>query len=173
MQNQKTKLYLIAMLMLLASFTSFSQDTNFDFLILDRNNTATGYVEFDAGRYRNTAGNWVYSELYGNIGVFEGTFASRTLNLDAGKVILSRGNFGIGLVNPTEKLQVDGGSLYFNGEGQGVIVDAAGYKRVGFMKYSGREAGIWRVANQDFEFGRVSSTNDVKNRAGAVVDMAI
>ncbi|MFT7156639.1 MAG: hypothetical protein ACI8Q1_001654 [Parvicella sp.] len=171
MQIQKTKLYLIAIIILLASFTAFSQDTNYDYLILDRNNSATGYVGFDAGRYRNSAGNWTYSELYGNIGVFEGTFANRTLNLDAGKVILSRGNLGIGLENPTEKLQVDGGSLYFNGEGEGVIVDAGGNKRVGFMKYSGREAGIWRTANQDFEFGRVSSTNNVKLSSGATVDL--
>jgi hypothetical protein len=171
MQIQKTKLYLIAIIILLASFTAFSQDTNYDYLILDRNNSATGYVGFDAGRYRNSAGNWTYSELYGNIGVFEGTFANRILNLDAGKVILSRGNLGIGLENPTEKLQVDGGSLYFNGEGEGVIVDAGGNKRVGFMKYSGREAGIWRTANQDFEFGRVSSTNNVKLSSGATVDL--
>ncbi len=91
---------------------------------------------------------------------------------DNGDLTVS-GNLGLGVNDPTEKLQVNGGSLYFNGESQGIIIDAAGYKRIGIMKYWGREAGIWRVANQDFEFGRVGSTNDIKNGSGATVDMAI
>ena len=54
--------------------------------------------------------------------------------------INSSGNVGIGTTGPGEKLQVDAGSIFVNGEGQGVIVDASGQKRVGFMKYGGLEA---------------------------------
>ena len=67
----------------------------------------------------------------------------------------SLGNVGIGTSNPTERLHLQNGSIYVDGEGQGVIVNQGGHKRVGLMKYSGREAGIWRVANQDFEIGRL------------------
>ena len=65
----------------------------------------------------------------------------------------------------TEKLQVDGGSLFLNGENQGVIVGESGRKTVGFMDTTGREAGIWRVAGQDFEIGRVSD-DDIKSLGG-------
>ena len=62
---------------------------------------------------------------------------------------------GIGTTNPTEKLHIKDGSIYVEGEGQGIIVNEGGQKRVGLMKYYGREAGIWRVINQDFEIGRL------------------
>ena len=64
---------------------------------------------------------------------------------------------GIGTTGPGEKLQVDG-SVFIQGEGRGLIVDESiggVKKRVGFLKYSGREAGIWRLNSQDFEIGRV------------------
>jgi hypothetical protein len=69
------------------------------------------------------------------------------------------GNVGIGTTAPTESLQVDG-SIYIQGEGHGLIVDessSSGGKRVGFIKYQGREGGIWRLSSQDFEVGRVDS----------------
>lgn len=70
--------------------------------------------------------------------------------------INASGNIGIGTITQVEKLQVTDGSIYVQGENQGLIVDAQTSKRIGFLKYSGREAGIWRVANQDFEIGRVN-----------------
>lgn|GEM_PF-1575118 len=65
------------------------------------------------------------------------------------------GNVGVGAGAAGEKLQVEGGSIFVSGDGAGVIVDAGG-KRIGLMKYAGREAGIWRTAKQDFEIGRVN-----------------
>jgi hypothetical protein len=52
------------------------------------------------------------------------------------------GNIGIGTESPSEKLQVNG-SILINGEDKGLIVDEGSNRRVGFMKYTGREAGIW------------------------------
>ena len=49
--------------------------------------------------------------------------------------------------------------LSVHGEDAGVIVDSGGFSRVGFMKYSNREGGIWRTQEQDFEIGRVNVTN--------------
>ncbi len=71
-------------------------------------------------------------------------------------MIDANGNTGIGTGSPSEKLQVTDGSIYVQGENQGLIVDAQTNKRIGFIKYSGKEAGIWRVANQGFEIGRVN-----------------
>jgi len=65
------------------------------------------------------------------------------------------GNVGIGTTTPTEKIEVSG-NVYTNGENTGFIADAGGSKRVGFLKYAGREGGIWRTDNQDFEIGRVN-----------------
>jgi hypothetical protein len=73
-------------------------------------------------------------------------------------IYYNSGNVGIGTTNPTERLQMDGGFIYVNGESGGFIVDAANLKRVGYLKYFGREAGIWRLSSQDFEIGRVDSS---------------
>jgi hypothetical protein len=84
---------------------------------------------------------------------------------DLGRICLMKGDnttfssdvrVGIGTTNPTEKLHIRDGSIYVEGEGQGIIVNEGGHKRVGLMKYYGREAGIWRVINQDFEIGRLN-----------------
>lgn len=132
MKTLINKAFLIILFITLFNVYGYSQDTNFDFLILDRNNNADGYVAFDAGRYRNSSGNWVYSELYGNIGVFSGTLANRILNLDAGRVIMTRGNFGIGTTNPGFKLHV---------------MDRA--------KFDGSTAGLWvEAGSSDWFLGR-------------------
>ena len=70
--------------------------------------------------------------------------------------ILYNGNVGIGTHAPTDKLEINGGSLYMNGDSMGVVVDSGGLRRIAFVKYPGREAGIWRVSGQDFEIGRVN-----------------
>ncbi|WP_345272932.1 hypothetical protein [Flaviramulus aquimarinus] len=82
------------------------------------------------------------------------------------------GDLGVGTTNPSEKLDVNG-NIYINNENSGLIVDAGNLKRVGFMKYRHREAGIWRAKNQDFEIGRVDQTSDISLGAGMnpVVDM--
>jgi hypothetical protein len=54
--------------------------------------------------------------------------------------LLSSGNVGVGTPAPAEKLHVEAGNILVDGEGNGVIVDAAGHKRVGLMKYVGKEA---------------------------------
>ena len=73
--------------------------------------------------------------------------------------LTTTGKLGLGTMNaPTEKLQIDGGSIFINGENTGLIVDATGAKRVGFIKYASREAGIWRASAQDFEIGRVDAS---------------
>ncbi|MBK9399650.1 MAG: SprB repeat-containing protein [Bacteroidetes bacterium] len=74
-------------------------------------------------------------------------------------IINDQGYIGIGTINPTEKLNVLDGSIYLQGETQGLIVDDQTNKRIGLIKYSGREAGIWRTANQRFEIGRVNTTS--------------
>ena len=92
--------------------------------------------------------------------------ATSNLTLDGkgtGHILLhtngSIGNVGIGTPTPGEKLEVAGGSVFLNGENNGVIVDAAGFKRVGLMKYAGRVAGLWRTAGLNFEIGRTNSAS--------------
>ena len=50
------------------------------------------------------------------------------------------------------------GSVYINGEGQGLIVDYT-YKRVGFMKYTGMEASFIHANTHPFQIGRVDGTD--------------
>ena len=76
------------------------------------------------------------------------------------------GSVGIGTPTPGEKLEVAGGNVFLSGENIGVIVDATGNKRVGLMKYAGREAGLWRTAGQDFEIGRTNRTSLTDVSAG-------
>jgi hypothetical protein len=64
------------------------------------------------------------------------------------------GNIGVGTESPIEKFQVEGGNVFINSENTGLIVDEGGNKRVGFLKYSGKEGGIWRIEGQRFEIGR-------------------
>ncbi|MFK8058393.1 MAG: hypothetical protein AB8F78_19870 [Saprospiraceae bacterium] len=105
--------------------------------------------------------------LTANRAVTQGNF---DLNFDANTLVVSGDdNFvGIGTDSPTEKLQISNGVIYANGEGSGLIVDNVG-KRVGLMKYNGKEAGIWRIAAQDFEIGRITGgagSTDVSGVAG-------
>ena len=108
METKLNKALYILTLVLFFSHVGYGQNTNYDYLTLDRNDNAAGYVAFDAGRYKNSSDNWVYSENYGSIGVYGVSFANRVLGLYANKVIMTRGNMGIGTTNPTQKLEVVG-----------------------------------------------------------------
>ena len=55
--------------------------------------------------------------------------------------VTNAGNVGIGVTAPSEKLEVNSGSIFVNGENNGIIVDSVS-KRVGLMKYSGHEGVI-------------------------------
>lgn len=72
-------------------------------------------------------------------------------------IAFPNGNIGIGTATPAAKVQIEAGSLLINGENGGLIVDEGGRNRVGFMKYFSREAGIWRLSDQDFEIGRLDA----------------
>lgn len=69
------------------------------------------------------------------------------------------GNVGIGTTSPTEKLHIEAGNVYVNGETQGVIVDAQGTKRVGFMKYPGFEGALVHGNAVPLRFGQVNQAN--------------
>ena len=72
--------------------------------------------------------------------------------------ITSGGFVGINVIAPSERLEVNTGNIFINGENRGLIVDSVS-KRVGFMKYSGHEAYIARVTGQDFGIVRTGGTN--------------
>jgi hypothetical protein len=66
------------------------------------------------------------------------------------------GNMGIGIATPSEKLQVEAGSVFINGEGEGLIVDAGGSKRVGLMKWAGMNTSIMHGSTVPITFGQTS-----------------
>jgi len=88
--------------------------------------------------------------------------------------IKENGNVGLGIASPGEKLTVEAGSVLTNGEGQGIIVDAAGLKRVGLMKYSGSEAMLVGHAELSLpvRIGRWTG-DDIHQPASTPVDLAI
>ncbi len=81
------------------------------------------------------------------------------------------GNVGIGTTLPSEKLEVNDGNIFVNGENHGLIVDSVS-KRVGFMKYSGHEAYISRVAGQDFGIVRTAGSN-IEDGSALTTDLYI
>ena len=64
------------------------------------------------------------------------------------------------------------GDQIINGENLGLIVDAGGLKRVGFMKYGGIEGSIARVANQNFRILRTTGSN-INDGTNAITDFYI
>jgi hypothetical protein len=85
--------------------------------------------------------------------------------------VTNAGRVGIGTTSPSEKLHIKSGIVYIDGEGSGLIIDSSD-KRVGFMKYSGREAGIWRSGSQDFEIGRVTA-GTLQNPVSYSIDLYV
>ncbi|GAA4375824.1 hypothetical protein GCM10023186_09030 [Hymenobacter koreensis] len=65
------------------------------------------------------------------------------------------GNVGLGTSSPDLRLEING-SAYVNAENSGFIADEGGQRRVGLMKYAGRQAGIWRAGTRPFEIGRAN-----------------
>jgi hypothetical protein len=78
---------------------------------------------------------------------------------------------GIGVTAPSEKLEVNDGNIFVNGENHGIIVDSVS-KRVGLMKYSGHEAYLARVASQDFAIVRVGGS-DITDGSSITKDIDI
>jgi len=111
---------------------------------------STGYTLPAAA---GTAGQVLTQQVDGTVAFANGTWTQTGTNLYPTTLA---SNVGIGTTAPGQKLEV-AGSVYTNADGAGFITDAAGAARVGLLKYSGREAGIWRTTGQDFEIGRVSN----------------
>jgi hypothetical protein len=63
------------------------------------------------------------------------------------------------------------GNVVINNEGTGLIIDADGLQRIGFMKYFGKYGGIWRNPDAWFEIGRVSGT--ILSPTGFTTDLYI
>ncbi len=102
------------------------------------------------------------TELNGNLTTTGNLTTGGDLTVDTSTLFVDSTNnrVGIGTTSPTESMQMDGGFFYINGESGGFVIDAGGFKRIGFMKYFGREAGVWRVPGQDYEIGRVTIPDD-------------
>ena len=80
-------------------------------------------------------------------------------------------NVGIGVTNPSEALEVNSGSIFVNGENNGVIVDSVS-KRVGLMKYSGHEGVIARASTNDFGIVRCA-TSDIFDGSSLTYDLYV
>ena len=86
-------------------------------------------------------------------------------------VVDAAGEVGIGTTAPSEKLEVNSGSIFVNGENNGIIVDSVS-KRVGLMKYSGHEAVIARASTNDFGIVRCH-TSDIFDGSSLTYDFYV
>ncbi len=135
----------------------------------DRPIITRGWDPFTSGNYTGL-GRWGLFMEYFNLTMGVPELANRdfqwatydlTSTINRRLMRLSQaGNLGVGTGTNalTERVQVEGGSAYINGEASGVLVDAGGQKRTGLLKYSGEYAGLWRVTGADFKIGRVANT---------------
>ncbi|MBN3033669.1 MAG: tail fiber domain-containing protein, partial [Candidatus Saganbacteria bacterium] len=73
-------------------------------------------------------------------------------------IVKSDGKVGVGTMDPGQKLEVNG-SVYVNAETSGFIVDAAGNKRVGLMKYQGTEGALTHGNTTALRFGQVNQAS--------------
>ncbi|HEX2834369.1 MAG TPA: hypothetical protein VHW00_15270 [Thermoanaerobaculia bacterium] len=78
-------------------------------------------------------------------------------------MVSNTGAVGIGSTVPTERLEVTGGSIYLNSEDSGLVVDAAGYKRYGLVKNSGRNTEWRYLQSAPFRVRRLTSGTDVRS----------
>jgi hypothetical protein len=100
------------------------------------------------------------------------TTISDEVSLSDSKVTMKRSGFvGINVTAPSERLEVNTGNIFINGENRGLIVDSVS-KRVGFMKYSGHEAYIARVSGQDFGIVRTGGSN-IEDGSSLTTDLFI
>lgn len=139
-------------------------------------------IQSPAGTYLNVKGNnGAFEVLVGadTGGGILSTMTNHDLQLRAGgnstkMIIKADGKVGVGTQTPTDKLHVEAGSIYVNGEGQGVVVDAGGLERVGLMKYPGLEGmliGDSQLANP-VRLGRFTGGN-IKAPTSVSADLVI
>ncbi len=129
----------------------------------------TGGATTNIGVYSNVQGSGTNNySFYAD--ATQGTSTNFAFYAASGKSAFLN-DVGINTDAPTEKLEVKTGSIFINAENQGLIVDSVS-KRVGFMKYSGHEAYISRVAGQDFAIVRTGGT-DIKDGSSITKDLNI
>jgi|8_EtaG_2_1085327.scaffolds.fasta_scaffold00525_2 hypothetical protein len=129
----------------------------------------TGGATTNIGVYSNVQGNGTNNySFYAD--ATQGTSTNFAFYAASGKSAFLN-DVGINTDAPTEKLEVKTGSIFINAENEGLIVDSVS-KRVGFMKYSGHEAYISRVAGQDFAIVRTGGT-DIKDGSSITKDLDI
>jgi len=163
----RSKLFTLYLLIALAAVTETRAQWNingYDVYYNGPGNVGIG-ITAPAGKFQVYGGNaylWGLNLGYGtSLGVITTDVNFKPISFQINGTeyarIHSNGNFGIGTAAPSEKLEING-SAYTSAESAGFIADAGGQKRVGLMKYFGREAGIWRTSTQKFEIGRVDVT---------------
>jgi hypothetical protein len=129
----------------------------------------TGGATTNIGVYSNVQGSGTNNySFYAD--ATQGTSTNFAFYAASGKSAFLN-DVGINTDAPTEKLEVKTGSIFINAENQGLIVDSVS-KRIGFMKYSGHEAYISRVAGQDFAIVRTDGT-DIKDGSALTTDLYI
>ncbi len=129
----------------------------------------TGGATTNIGVYSNVQGSGTNNySFYAD--ATQGTSTNFAFYAASGKSAFLN-DVGINTDAPTEKLEVKTGSIFINAENQGLIVDSVS-KRIGFMKYSGHEAYISRVAGQDFGIVRTDGT-DIKDGSALTTDFYV
>jgi hypothetical protein len=80
-------------------------------------------------------------------------------NVDGTEVARFKENglVGLGTQNPSERLEVNG-AAYINSDNAGLIVDSAGYKRIGIMKESGFNPEIRYLSSTPLNIRRMTGT---------------
>jgi len=137
--------------------------------IMVENTVATSYAEVHIKAAREfrigTGGSSSDSNSSDRFFIFDATASAHRFTIG------STGNVGIGVTSPSEKLEVNDGNIFINGENHGLIVDSVS-KRVGFMKYNGHEAYISRVSGQDFAIVRTSGS-DITDGSSLTTDLYV
>lgn len=93
-----------------------------------------------------------------SIATTTGALLQLGIGTTAAMTVTSANTVGIGTSAPSEELEVVG-SVLTSGDGEGVIVDAGGSKRVGLMKYAGSEGALVHGNTVPLRFGQVDQTD--------------